>query len=83
MPSAGDEVSGARVLGHIERVLVAHIDDGRAEFDLLGFSACGSEEREGRRQLTGKVVDTEIGAIRTQFLSRHGKVDRLQKRVTG
>ena len=32
-PPAGDEVGRARVLGHVERVLVAHVDDGGADLD--------------------------------------------------
>ena len=32
-PAAGDEVGRARVLGHVQRVLVAHVDDGRADLD--------------------------------------------------
>ena len=30
---AGDDVGGPGVLGHIERVLVAHVDDGGAGLD--------------------------------------------------
>jgi hypothetical protein len=31
--AAGDEIGSARVLRHVQRVLVAHVDDRRAEFD--------------------------------------------------
>ena len=33
--AAGDEVGRAGVLGHVERVLVAHVDDRRADLDAL------------------------------------------------
>ena len=48
-PPAGDEVGGAGVLGHVERVLVAHVDHGRADLDAAGLRADGGEQRETAR----------------------------------
>ena len=34
---ACDEIGGTGVLGHVERVLAAHVDHGRADLDLAGL----------------------------------------------
>ena len=77
----GDEVGGAGVLDHVQRVLVAHVDDGRADLDALGPRADRRQERERRRELLGEVVDPEVGAVGTQILDRLGELDRLDERV--
>ena len=41
-PAAGDEVGRTRVLGHVQRVLVAHVDDGGADLDAAW---CGRRSR--------------------------------------
>ena len=82
-PAAGDEVGRAGILGHVERVLVAHVDDGRADLDALGPRADRRQQRERRAELAGEMVDAEIGAVGAQFLGRHGQIDRLQQRVGG
>ena len=63
-PAAGDEIGGARVLGHVERVFVAHVDDRGADLDALGLGADSREQRERRAKLAGEVMDAEIGAVR-------------------
>ncbi len=80
---AGDEVGGARVLGHVERVLVTHVDDAGAELDAARLRPGGGQKRERRGELAREMMDAEIGAVRAQLLGRHGKVDRLQQRVAG
>ena len=80
-PAAGDEVGGARVLDHVERVLVAHVDDGGADLDALRPRADRRQEREGRSELAGEMMDAEIGAVRAEVLGGDGEVDRLQERV--
>ena len=82
-PTAGDEIGGARVLDHVERVLVAHVDDRGADLDAAGAGADGGEQREGRGELPGEVVDPDIGAVGAEFLRRHRELDRLQQRVLG
>ena len=62
-PAAGDEVGGAGVLGHVEGVLVAHVDDGGADLDAARPRADRREQRKGRGELAGKVVDADIGAV--------------------
>ena len=79
--SASDEIGGPGVLGHIEWVLVAHVDHCRADLDAAGFHADGREERERRSKLAGEVMDPEIGAVGAQLLSRDGEVDGLQEHV--
>jgi len=79
--AAGDEVGSAGVLGHVERVFVAHVDDGGADLDLPGLRAHGCEQRERGGKLPGEMMDAEIGAVRAEFLRGNGEVDRLQQGV--
>ena len=79
--AAGDEVGGAGVLGHVERVLVAHVDDGGADLDAAGARADRGEEREGRGELAGEMVDADIGAVGAELLGGDREVDRLEERV--
>src|SRR5688572_9870388 len=58
-PAARDDVRRPRVLDHVQRVLVAHVDDGRADLDSAGARANGREEREWRAELAGEVMDAE------------------------
>ena len=76
-----DEIGGAGILDHVQRVLVAHVDDGRPDLDALGASADRRQERERRRKLLGEVVDAEVRAVGTQVLDRLGELDRLDERV--
>ena len=64
--TARDEVGGAGILDHVERVLVAHVDDGRPDLDALRPGADRRQERERRRELLGEVVDAEVGAVGTR-----------------
>jgi len=80
---AGDEIGGTGVLGHVERVLIAHVDHGRADLYSAGLRTDRCKEREGRGQLTGEVMDSKVRAVRTQFLGSNGQIDGLEKRVCG
>ncbi len=82
-PSAGDQVGTARVLHHVERVLVAHVDHGRADLDRAGLGADGREQRKRRSQLPCEMVHAEVGAVGAELLSRDRQLDRLQQRVAG
>ena len=82
-PPAGDEVGRACVLGHVERVLVAHVDDGRADLDAAGPRADRRQQRKRRAELAREVMDAEVSAVRAQLLRRDGKVDGLQQRIGG
>ena len=44
--TAGYEVGGPGVLDHVQRVLVAHVDDRRPDLDALGSGADRGQERE-------------------------------------
>ena len=79
--AAGDQVGRAGVLGHVERVLVAHVDDGRADLDSARSRADGRQQRKRRGKLAREVVDAEVGAVGAELLRRDGEVDRLQERV--
>ncbi len=76
-----NEVGGTGIFDHVERVLVAHVDDGGPDLDALGASADGRKERERRCELLGKVVDAEVGTVGAQVLGRLGELDRLDERV--
>ena len=78
---AGDEVGRAGVLGHVERVLVAHVDDGGADLDAPGPRADRRQQRKRRAELAREMMHPEIGAVRAELLRRDGEVDRLQQRV--
>ena len=80
---AGDQIGGACVLDHVERVFVAHVDDGGAYLDPAGLGADRGQQREGGSELAREVMDAEIGAVRAQFFGSNGKVDGLQKRICG
>ena len=45
-PATGEEVSGPRVLRHVERVLVAHVDDRGADLDPRCPSTDGGQQRK-------------------------------------
>jgi hypothetical protein len=81
--AAGDEVGRAGILGHVQRVLIAHVDDCSADLDAAGPRADGGQQREGRAQLPGEVVHTEIGTVGAQILRRDRQVDRLQQSIGG
>src|SRR6185437_1620660 len=79
--SGGDKVGRPGVFDHVERVFVAHVDDGRADFDTAGPGTHGREQRERRSELPGEVVNAEIGSVRAQRLSRDSEIDGLPERV--
>ena len=79
--AAGDDVGRARVLGHVERVLVAHVDHRRADLDAAGPRADRRQQRERRAELAGEVMHAEIRPVRAQLLGSDGEVDGLQERV--
>ena len=79
--AAGDEVGRAGVLDHVERVFVAHVDDGGADLDFARARADRGQQREGRSELAGEMMDAEIGAVRAKRFGRCGELDRLQQGV--
>ena len=79
--AAGDQVGRARVLSHVERVLVAHVNDAGPDLDPAGPRPDGREERERRGQLVGEVVHPEVGAVGADLLRRDRELDGLEQRV--
>ena len=80
-PATGQEVCGPSVLRHVERILVAHVDDRGADLDPRRPSADGGQQRERRAQLASKVVDAVVRTIRTNLLGGNGQLERLEQRV--
>ena len=79
--SARDEIGRAGVFGHVERVLIAHVDHRRADLDAAGFRADGRQQGKRRGELACKMMNAKIGAVSAQFLGRDGEIDGLQQRV--
>ena len=79
--SAADDVGRAGVLRHVQRVLVAHVDDRGADLDAPGPRADRGQQRERRAELARIVMDAEECAVRTKLLGGDRKLDRLQQRV--
>ena len=79
--SAGDEVRRAGVLGHVQRVLITHVDDRRADLDALGLRADRREQRKRRGELAREMVHAKIGAVGAELLGGDREFDRLQQRV--
>ncbi len=50
---------------------------------LLVRAPAAAEQREGRAELAGEMVDAEIGPVGADFLGRDGELDRLQQGVGG
>jgi len=46
--SVGEQVEGGDLLGQVERVLVAHVDDAGADLDAPGAGAGRRQQRHGR-----------------------------------
>ena len=80
---ARDEIGGTGVFGHVERVLVAHVDHRGADLDAAGLRADRCQQRKRRCELAGEMVDPEIRPVRAQLLGGNGKIDGLQQRIRG
>ena len=74
--SSRNEISSSCVLGHVMWILVPHIDNGGADFDLF------RSHPDRRGKLPREVVDPEICAVHADALSLDGEVDGLQKHVS-
>src|SRR6185295_9567824 len=76
-PPIADQIGRARVLDHVERVLVPNVDDTRTDLDAARPGTDRREQRERRRELPSKVVDAKVCAVRAELLRRDGQIDRL------
>ena len=79
---ASDEIRRAGVFGHVVRILIPHVDDGRADLDCLGLRAYRRQQRKRRRQLSGEVMNAEISAINAESLRLDREIDRLQQHIS-
>jgi len=80
-PAAAHHVGCARVLRHVERVFVPHVDDRGNDLDGLGPRAHRGEERERRAELAGVVMDAEERPVGAEFFRHDRKLHRLQQRI--
>jgi hypothetical protein len=64
------------------RILIPHVDHCGANFNLSRFGANRREQRKRGRQLLREVMNTEVRSVHSQALGLHGKVNRLQERVS-
>jgi hypothetical protein len=48
---------------------------------LGGLRTDRCKKREGRGQLTGKVMDSKVRVVRTQLFDSNGQIDGLEERV--
>src|SRR3954471_12152966 len=65
--AARNDVRRAGVLGHVERILVTHVDHGRADLNPLRARSEGGKKRKGGAELAGEVMYAEVGAVGTEF----------------
>ncbi len=82
--ASSDQVGRAGILGHVERVLVAHVDDRRADLDPTGLGAHGGPAAGKVRQAGGRSGgrgNRPPSAPRSS--ARDGEIDRLQQGVGG
>ena len=80
-PATGEQVCRRRRLGHVERVLVAHVDHAGADLDPRRLDADRREERERRGELSCEMVDTDERPVDPDLLRRDRELDGLAERV--
>jgi hypothetical protein len=80
-PATGEKVGRAGVLGHVERVLVPHVDDAGSDLDPACPHADRGEQREGRSELAGEVVDAHERPVDAELLRGNRELDGLVERV--
>ena len=78
---AADQVGCRGVLGHVHRVLVAHVDDRGADLDALRARTDRGQQRERRGQLARPVVHANVRPVDPDLLGRFGQLDRLHEGV--
>ena len=79
--ATAEQIGCGRVLRHVERVLVPHVDHGGADLDPARPDADRGEERERRRQLAGEVMHPDERAVDAELLGGDRELDRLKVRV--
>ena len=77
-PASGNDVRRAGVLRHVQRILVAHVDDGRSNLDPPRPCADRGKQRKRRAELAREMVHPEIRAVEAQLLRGNRQFDRLE-----
>src|SRR5262249_47988036 len=80
-PPAREQIRRGRGLGHVERVLVAHVDHAGADLDPARPDADRREARGRRGELAREVVDADERAVDPDLLRGDRELDRLAERV--
>src|SRR5512140_3519200 len=80
-PTVADQVGRPGILDHVERVLVPHVDDSRADLDSARSGTDCREKRKWGRELLGKMMDAKVRPIRAELLRGDGQLDGLMEDV--
>ncbi len=80
-PPAADQVGGRRLLGHVERVLVAHVNDRGADLDPASAGGDRRQQRERGGQLALEVMHADERAVHADLLGGLGQLNGLEQRV--
>ena len=80
-PAVAEQVGRGGLLGHVQRVLVAHVDDAGADLDAGGPHGHRRQQRERRGQLPGEVVHPHVRAVHPELLGRDRQLHALHERV--
>jgi hypothetical protein len=75
--------SRRRGFGHVQRVLVSHVDDRGPDLDPAGPRSDRGQQREWGGQLPLEVVHADERPVDPEVLGRLGQLDGLQQRVGG
>lgn len=62
---------------------LAQVDDTGADFDIARLGRNRRQQRHGRTRLRRKVVNTEIGAVDTEFVSTLRDINRVSEHLFG
>src|SRR3954469_18723857 len=73
--AARNDVRRARVLRHVERILVPHVDDGSTDLDCLRARADGGKERKRRAELACEMMNAEVGTVSAEFFGGQRELD--------
>ena len=79
-PLASRSAAG-RFLGHVQRVLVAHVDDARADLDPVGPDADRRQKRKRGRELPCEMMNAHERSVDADLFGRDCELDRLAERV--
>jgi hypothetical protein len=79
--AVADQVSRSRILDHVERIFVSHVDHGCSDFDPARSASDRREQREGGGELPRKVMHAKVCAVSAQLLRGDREVDRLLQNI--